>query len=159
MGERDPPAPAAESREAEEHREALLLAEYGQALEHSRLHDWLARENNTLFLAFFVALTALIEQNSNNMVDVLVFGAVGTAGSLLFLGVGLRTRAQHGLYTQRACEIEEELGLDLMRRERRLLPPPHIPPLRVGLSNKTVFLAFQIGAAIYFVVKIIVVSR
>jgi hypothetical protein len=132
----------------------LLLAEYSEAGAQCRNQDLLTRTNNLVFMAFFVAMTGLMEKNDNDLVDALVYGALGIVGSLLFLHVGLRTRAQYTVYMQRAREIETALGFDLFLRDERLLRARRIPVLGISLTNKTVFSSIQVAAAAYFIVKL-----
>jgi hypothetical protein len=135
----------------------LLVDEYKEANAYCRNQDLLTRTNNLVFIGFFAAMTGLLERSDDSMFDSIVFCALGILGSLLFAYVGLRSRSYYLVYLERAHEIEEVLGLDLLRRGDRKVKTYRLPVLKLRLNNPTVFLTIQIGALLYFLVRLIVI--
>ena len=153
------PSPPPPLRIDAEARLKLLVDEYKEAGAYCRSQDLLTRTNNLVFMGFFAAMTGLLERADDSISDSIVFCGLGILGSLLFAYVGIRSRSFYLAYLERAHEIEEILGLDLLRRGDRKVKTWRIPLLRMRLNNPTVFLSIQIAAWLYFTVRLIVILR
>jgi hypothetical protein len=140
-----------------ETRLKLLVDEYKEAGAYCRNQDLLTRTNNLVFMGFFAAMTGLLERADDSISDSIIFCVLGIMGSLLFAYVGLRSRSYYLVYLERAHEIEELLGLDLLRRGDRKVKTYRLPLLNLRLNNPTVFLSIQIAALLYFLVRLIVI--
>jgi hypothetical protein len=150
-----PPSSAQPLRIDAETRLKFLMDEYKEATAYCRSQDLLTRTNNLVFVAFFAALAGLVERSSAGT-EMLVFCVLGVFGSMLFAYVGIRSRSYYLVYLARAHEIEEILGLDLLRRSNRQIKTRRIPLLGIRFDNSTAFLTIQIVALIYFIVRLII---
>jgi hypothetical protein len=151
-----PPAPLPIDAET---RLKLLVDEYKEAGAYCRNYELLTRTNNLVFMAFFAAMTGLVERSDDSFVDSVVFSSLGILGSTLFMYVGVRTRKYYLVYLGRAHEIEKLLGMDLLARGDRMVKTWMIPIVGVPFTNKTAFLSIQIAAMLYFFAKLIVALK
>jgi hypothetical protein len=142
-----------------ETRLKLLVDEYKEAGAYCRNQELLTRTNNLVFMAFFAAMTGLVERSDDSFVDSVVFASLGVLGSALFTYVGVRTRRYYLAYIGRAHEIERMLGMDLLSRGERSVKTWTIPFVKVPFTNKTAFLSIQITAMLYFSAKLIVALK
>jgi hypothetical protein len=149
-----PPATGTVQIDAET-RLRFLMDEYKEATAYCRSQDLLTRTNNLVFMAFFAALAGLVER-SGAVAEALVFCVLGIFGSMLFAYVGIRSRSYYLVYLGRAHEIEEIIGLDLLRRSDRKIKTRRIPLLGVRFDNSTAFLTIQIVALIYFMARLVI---
>jgi hypothetical protein len=142
-----------------ETRLKLLVDEYKEAGAYCRNQELLTRTNNLVFLAFFAAMTGLVERTDDSFVDSIVFSSLGILGSMLFAYVGTRTRKYYLVYIERAHEIEKLLGMDLLARGERRVKTWTIPLVGIPFTNKTAFLSIQVSAMLYFLAKLVVALR
>ena len=95
------PSPPAPLQIDAETRLKLLVDEYKEAGAYCRNQELLTRTNNLVFMAFFAAMTGLVERSDDSFVDSVVFASLGVLGSALFTYVGVRTRRYYLVYIGR----------------------------------------------------------
>ena len=132
-------------------REAILLAEYGEAGQVCRAQEQYVRATLSMYLVFSGALLALMATKAVATAALVYVAFAGFAVGVCMFWLILRHRAIYGAYVKRAKAIEIELKMQLYRGSNLSVSMPDQPTAKTmsAFIVAAIAVAFLIAGVVF----------